>query len=65
MLDGLHEDLNRVKVKPYTEMKDSKGRPDEDIADEAWQNWKARNDSYVADHFQVPRRTANPQSALS
>ena len=29
LLDGLHEDLNRVKKKPYTETVDSDGRPDE------------------------------------
>ena len=29
LLDGLHEDLNRVKKKPYVEMKDADGRPDE------------------------------------
>ena len=29
LLDGLHEDLNRVRKKPYVEAKDSDGRPDE------------------------------------
>ena len=29
LLDGLHEDLNRVKKKPYIELKDSDDRPDE------------------------------------
>ena len=29
LLDGLHEDLNRIKKKPYIEIKDSNGRPDE------------------------------------
>lgn len=28
LLDGLHEDLNRIKKKPYVELKDSDGRPD-------------------------------------
>ena len=28
LLDGLHEDLNRVQEKPYVELKDSDGRPD-------------------------------------
>lgn len=53
LLDGLHEDLNRVKQKPYIEIPDSNGRPDEELAEEAWQIWKARNDSCIADHFQV------------
>jgi len=53
LLDGLHEDLNRVKNKPYIEYPDSNGRPDEELAQEAWNNYKARNDSYIADHFQA------------
>ena len=28
LLDGLHEDLNRIKKKPYVEIKDANGRPD-------------------------------------
>ena len=34
LLDGLHEDLNRVHEKPYVELKDSDGRPDEEVAQE-------------------------------
>ncbi|GKV04041.1 hypothetical protein SLEP1_g16256 [Rubroshorea leprosula] len=49
LLDGLHEDLNRVKQKPYIEMKDSDGRPDEEVAAECWRNHKARNDSVIVD----------------
>lgn len=29
LLDGLHEDLNRVRKKPYIEVKNANGRPDE------------------------------------
>ena len=29
LLDGLHEDLNRIKKKPYTETVEDAGRPDE------------------------------------
>lgn len=53
MLDGLHEDLNRVKLKPYVEAKDGDGQPDEDVADEYWQNHLARNDSIIVDICQV------------
>lgn len=53
LLDGLHEDLNRVKQKPYIEMKDSGSRPDEEVANECWKNHKARNDSLIVDVFQV------------
>ncbi|KAK4421450.1 Ubiquitin carboxyl-terminal hydrolase 10 [Sesamum alatum] len=49
LLDGLHEDLNRVKQKPYIETKDSDGRPDEEVADEFWRYHKARNDSVIVD----------------
>ncbi|KAK9696974.1 hypothetical protein RND81_08G007400 [Saponaria officinalis] len=49
LLDGLHEDLNRVKDKPYVQSKDADGRPDEEVADEYWANHKARNDSIIVD----------------
>eukprot|EP01018_Ginkgo_biloba_P010742 Gb_11501 [translate_table: standard] len=49
LLDGLHEDLNRVKHKPYIESKDADGRPDEEVADEYWANHLARNDSIIVD----------------
>ncbi|KAB2615189.1 ubiquitin carboxyl-terminal hydrolase 8-like [Pyrus ussuriensis x Pyrus communis] len=49
LLDGLHEDLNRVKCKPYVEVKDSDGRSDEEVADEYWENHLARNDSIIVD----------------
>ncbi|CBI39133.3 unnamed protein product, partial [Vitis vinifera] len=47
LLDGLHEDLNRVKCKPYIEAGDPDGRPDEEVADEYWRNHLARNDSII------------------
>lgn len=53
MLDGLHEDLNRVKHKPYIKSKDADGRPDEEVADEYWANHIARNDSIIVDVCQV------------
>ncbi|KAM0825955.1 hypothetical protein ACQ4PT_069206 [Festuca glaucescens] len=52
LLDGLHEDLNRVKCKPYSEAKDADGRPDEEVADEYWGNHLARNDSIIVDTCQ-------------
>jgi len=51
LLDGLHEDLNRVKQKPYVEMSDSDNRTDEEVATEAWSNYKKRNDSVILDIF--------------
>nr|XP_023681613.1 ubiquitin carboxyl-terminal hydrolase 19 isoform X2 [Paramormyrops kingsleyae] len=52
LLDGLHEDLNRIQNKPYTETVDSDGRQDEVVAEEAWQRHKLRNDSFIVDLFQ-------------
>ncbi|KAG0263362.1 CSN-associated deubiquitinating enzyme Ubp12 [Mortierella polycephala] len=52
LLDGLHEDLNRIIKKPYTEVPDSNGRPDEEVADDCWKIHKARNDSIIVDLFQ-------------
>ncbi|KAL8170433.1 hypothetical protein V2J09_022237 [Rumex salicifolius] len=49
LLDGLHEDLNRVKHKPYMKSRDADGRPEEEVADEYWANHRARNDSIIVD----------------
>ncbi|KAK1412698.1 hypothetical protein QVD17_34157 [Tagetes erecta] len=49
LLDGLHEDLNRVKEKPYIKSRDADGRPDEQVADEYWANHISRNDSIIVD----------------
>ena len=35
LLDGLHEDLNRVRKKPYVEAVESNNRPDEEVAKES------------------------------
>lgn len=51
LLDGLHEDLNRVKKKPYVELKDADGRPDDAVAKESWENHLQRNNSVIVDKF--------------
>ncbi|XP_076059243.1 ubiquitin specific protease 32 isoform X2 [Oratosquilla oratoria] len=51
LLDGLHEDLNRVHNKPYIVLKDSEGRPDTLVAQEAWENHILRNKSIIVDLF--------------
>uniref|UniRef100_A0A8C7FUL2 Ubiquitin carboxyl-terminal hydrolase 4 n=1 Tax=Oncorhynchus kisutch TaxID=8019 RepID=A0A8C7FUL2_ONCKI len=51
LMDGLHEDLNRVKKKPYLALQDAGGRPDEIVAKEAWTNHRLRNDSIIVDIF--------------
>ena len=52
LLDGIHEDLNRVKKKPYIEDKDCDGTNDELDAIEAWKNYLQRNRSLIVDLFQ-------------
>ncbi|XP_076860166.1 ubiquitin carboxyl-terminal hydrolase 11 [Brachyhypopomus gauderio] len=51
LLDGLHEDLNRVKNKEYIELRDADSRPDQEVAEEAWRNHRRRNDSVIVDTF--------------
>lgn len=53
LLDGLHEDLNRVKEKPYIKSRDADGRSEEEVANEYWDNHIARNDSIIVDVCQV------------
>uniref|UniRef100_A0A2P2M494 Ubiquitin carboxyl-terminal hydrolase n=4 Tax=Rhizophora mucronata TaxID=61149 RepID=A0A2P2M494_RHIMU len=57
LLDGLHEDLNRVKSKPYIEIKNAEDRPDKEVAEEYWRNHQARNDSIIVDLYQGQYRS--------
>ncbi|XP_061723016.1 ubiquitin carboxyl-terminal hydrolase 32 [Cydia pomonella] len=50
LLDALHEDLNRAAAKPLP-IRDSDGRPDQEVAAEAWAAYAARNASIVTDLF--------------
>eukprot|EP00761_Pharyngomonas_kirbyi_P014093 gb/GECH01014123.1/.p1 GENE.gb/GECH01014123.1/~~gb/GECH01014123.1/.p1 ORF type:complete len:968 (+),score=294.85 gb/GECH01014123.1/:1-2904(+) len=53
LLDGLSEDLNRIKKKPLTDPVESEGnQPDEEVARKAWDTHKLRNDSIIVDRFQ-------------
>lgn len=51
LLSGLSEDLNRVVVKPYAELKDSEGRSDAVVANEWWDNHLKREVSVVVALF--------------
>ena len=55
LLDGLHEDLNRIVKKPYFEQKDIKdGAPrpsDATLATELWSQHLARNRSIIQEIF--------------
>ena len=52
VLDGIHEDCNRIKIKPTVENVVGDGTNDTDDAQEAWDRYKLRNDSFVVDTFQ-------------
>lgn len=52
MLDGLHEDLNRVHDKPYVEACEANGRPDAIVANESWKRHQLRNQSIFVDNVQ-------------
>ena len=38
LLDGIHEDLNRIHNKPQTNSVESNNRSDEEVASESWFN---------------------------
>lgn len=57
LLDGIHEDLNRVKNKPYIEEKAGDGSNDEDDAVLAWKNYLQRDRSIIVDLFQGQLRS--------
>jgi ubiquitin C-terminal hydrolase len=57
VLDGIHEDCNRVKSKLFVENVVGDGTNDTDIAREAWDRCKMRNDSFVVDTFQGQLRS--------
>ncbi|TKY89123.1 hypothetical protein EX895_001654 [Sporisorium graminicola] len=60
LLDGLHEDLNRILKKPYIEAPDWEGGDERDLvafAKRQWDIYKARNDSVIVDLFQGQYRS--------
>ena len=58
MLDGVHEDLNRCRVKPVVEAIEGDGSNDEEVAQEAWRRHKSRNDSVIVDLFHGQLRSS-------
>ena len=57
LMDGLHEDCNRVKSKPYVEELEGFGMEDEKAAIETWRKHLLRHDSIVVDHCQGMHRS--------
>ena len=53
LMDGLHEDLNLVRDKPYiSEGLESNGCADDVLASQAWRQYLLRNQSFIVDTFQ-------------
>ncbi|XP_064399096.1 ubiquitin carboxyl-terminal hydrolase 4-like [Halichondria panicea] len=58
LLDGLHEDLNLIKKKPYVDMTvATKGRDEKEIAEETWYKYLQRNQSVIVKLFQAQLRS--------
>lgn len=57
LMDGLHEDLNRVKNKPYVEELEGFGMEDQQAAIESWRKHLLRHDSIIVDHCQGMHRS--------
>ena len=54
LLDGLHEDLNRVKEKVENQdIPDSNGRDDKLVSQEHWNLFKKQNNSIIIDLFHL------------
>ena len=49
LLDGLHEDLNRVLKKPLVAVLESEGNNDVQASRESWTNHLKRNQSVIVD----------------
>ncbi|CAH1789341.1 unnamed protein product [Owenia fusiformis] len=52
LLDGIHEDCNRVKNRPQAKEDDFSGQPDHTAAEKAWQVHKQFNQSIMVELFQ-------------
>lgn len=57
LMDGLHEDCNRVTDKPYVEELEGFGMKDEKAAIETWRKHLLRHDSIVVDRCQGMHRS--------
>ncbi|GAA5926338.1 putative ubiquitin-specific protease UBP12 [Sporobolomyces koalae] len=60
LLDGTHEDLNRILKKPGTSAPDWEGGGDKELVEMAktcWDQYRSRNDSVVVDLFQGQYRS--------
>jgi len=51
LLDALHEDLNLILKKPYTEAIEDQGFSDDDLATLYWNTFLMRNKSIIVDQM--------------
>jgi ubiquitin carboxyl-terminal hydrolase 8 len=57
LIDGIHEDLNRIIAKPtYVRTPEEEAElerlPPQIASDREWHSWRSRNDSLIVDFFQ-------------
>lgn len=57
LIDGIHEDLNRIIARPnYTPTPEEEAElerlPPQIASDREWRAWRSRNDSIIVDFFQ-------------
>jgi len=57
LMDGIHEDCNRVTNKPYVEELEGFGMKDENAAIETWRKHLLRHDSIIVDRCQGMHRS--------
>jgi ubiquitin carboxyl-terminal hydrolase 8 len=57
LMDGIHEDCNRVDTKPYVEELEGFGVPDDKVAIESWRRHLLRHDSIIVDNCQGMHRS--------
>jgi ubiquitin C-terminal hydrolase len=58
LLDNIHEDLNQAGNRRYKPLKNTAGRPDEEVAAEALASHMQRNNSFIQNLFQGQFRSA-------
>ena len=58
MVDGIHEDLNRILKKPPTDPVDNENRPVADVAKDTWDTFMMRNDSIVTDQMMAMTKSS-------
>ncbi|XP_052267863.1 ubiquitin carboxyl-terminal hydrolase 8-like isoform X2 [Dreissena polymorpha] len=57
LMDGLHEGLNKVKVKPRIPEQNNEGLPDVKAAEISWRDHKLHNESIIVELFQGQLKT--------